>query len=213
MATTTSRMGSFYNEKRAASQLRKYRERGPIASTQMLIDALKTEGIEGATLLDIGGGIGAIQHELLAAGAAHATSVDASAAYLEAAREESIRRGLGDRVTYRHGDFVELAESIPPADIVTLDRVINVYPDWERLAELSAARAQRLYGLVYPRDTPVVRLVIFAMNLILRLRRKGVRASIRPVDTVERLARENGLSPHFSASVGPAWQVAVYRRS
>jgi len=66
---------------------------------------------------------------LLAAGAAHATSVDASAAYLEAARKESSRRGLVDRVTYRHGDFVELAESIPPADIVTLDRVINVYPD------------------------------------------------------------------------------------
>jgi 2-polyprenyl-3-methyl-5-hydroxy-6-metoxy-1,4-benzoquinol methylase len=64
MATTTSRMGSFYNEKLAASQLRKYREKGPIASTQALIDALKAEGVEGATLLDIGGGIGAIQHEL-----------------------------------------------------------------------------------------------------------------------------------------------------
>lgn len=213
MATTTSRMGSFYNVELAASQLRKYREKGPIASTQALIDALKAEGAEGATLLDIGGGIGAIQHELLAAGAAHATSVDASAPYLEAARGESIRRGLGDRVTYRHGDFVELAESIPPADIVTLDRVINVYPDWERLAELSAARAQRLYGLVYPRNTPMVRLVIFAMNLILRLRRKAVRASIRPLDAIERIARENGLSPHFSRNVGPAWQVAVYRRS
>jgi hypothetical protein len=31
MATTTSRMGSFYNEKLAGSQLRKYREKGPIA--------------------------------------------------------------------------------------------------------------------------------------------------------------------------------------
>jgi 2-polyprenyl-3-methyl-5-hydroxy-6-metoxy-1,4-benzoquinol methylase len=212
LATTTSRMGSFYNEKLAGSQLRKYREKGPIASTQALIDALKVEGVEGATLLDIGGGIGAIQHELLAAGAAHATSVDASAAYLEAAREESIRHGLGDRVTYRHGDFVELAESIPPADIVTLDRVINVYPDWERLAELSAARAQRLYGLVYPRDTLMVKMVIFAMNLVLRLRRKAVRASIRPDDAIERIARENGLNPHVSRSVGPAWQVAVYRR-
>ena len=213
MDTTTSRMESYYNEKLAASQLRKYREKGPIASTRTLIDALKAEGVEGATLLDIGGGIGAIQHELLAAGVAHATGVDASAAYLGAAREESDRRGHGDRVTYRHGDFVELAESIPSADIVTLDRVLNVYPDWERLAELSAARAQRLYGLVYPRDTPMVRLVIFVMNLILRLRRKPVRASIRPADEIERIVRESGLGLHFSRSVGPAWQVAVYRRS
>jgi hypothetical protein len=87
-----------------------------------------------------------------------------------------------------------------------------VYPDWKQLAELSAARAQRLYGLVYPRDTPMVRLVIFAMNLILRLRRKAVRASIRPVDGIERIARENGLNPHFSRNVGTAWQVALYRR-
>jgi magnesium-protoporphyrin O-methyltransferase len=206
-------MGRFYDAKLAASQLRKYRDKGPIASTQMLIDALKAEGVEGATLLDIGGGIGAIQHELLAVGVAHATSVDASAPYLGAAGEESDRRGHGDRVTYRHGDFVELAESILPADIVTLDRVLNVYPDWERLAELSAARAQRLYGLVYPRDTPMVRLVIFAMNLSLRVRREPVRASIRPIVEIERIARESGLSPRFSRSAGPAWQVAVYRRS
>ena len=199
---TTSQMATFYNQKKAASELRKYREKGPIPSTKALIDALVAEGVEGATVLDIGGGIGAVQHELLAAGAAHVTSVDASASYLEAAREEASRRGVEDRVTYRHGDFVELAESVPPADIVTLDRVINVYPDWQRLVELSAARAQRLYGLVYPRNTPMVRFVIFAMNLILRLRREPVRAAIRPADEIERIARENGLAPHASQDVG-----------
>ena len=109
--------------------------------------------MEGATLLDIGGGIGVIQHELLDSGAAQATSVEASSAYLSAARSESERRGLVDRVTYHHGDFVDLAESIQPADVVTLDRVLNVYPDWERLASLSAERARRLYGVVIPRDT------------------------------------------------------------
>lgn len=212
MATTTSRMGSFYNEKLAASELRTYRKKGPRASTRILIGALKAEGVEGATLLDIGGGVGVIQHELLAAGVAHAMSIDASAAYLAAAREESDRRGHGDLVTYQHGDFVELAGSVRPADIVTLDRVINVYPDWERLIEFSAARAQRLYGLVYPRDTRFVRLVIVAMSLVLRLLRKPVRASVHPVDAIERVVREDGLSPHFTRSVGAAWQVAVYRR-
>jgi SAM-dependent methyltransferase len=213
MTTTTSQMGSFYNQKLAASQLRTYRENGPIPSTQALIDALITEGVEGATVLDIGGGIGAVQHELLTAGAAHVTSVDASASYLEAAREEASRRGVEDRVTYRHGDFVELAESVPPADVVTLDRVLNVYPDWERLTELAAARTETLFGLVYPRDTTMGRVVIFAMNLLLRLRGKPVRASIRPADAIERIARERGLNLHFSRNVGPVWQVALYRRS
>lgn len=206
-------MGTFYNQKKAASELRKYREKGPIPSTKALIDALLAAGVEGATVLDIGGGIGAVQHELLAAGAAHVTSVDASASYLEVAREEARRRGVEDRVTYRHGDFVEVAESVPPADIVTLDRVLNVYPDWKRLIELSAVRAQRLYGLVYPRNTPMVRFVILMMNMVLRLRREPVRAAIRPADEIERIARENGLIPDAAKDVGPAWQLLVYRRA
>lgn len=210
---TTGQMGTFYNAKKAASEMRKYREKGPIPSTKALIDALIAGGVEGVTVLDIGGGIGAVQHELLAAGAAHVTSVEASASYLEAAREEARRRGIEDRVTYRHGDFVELAESVPPADIVTLDRVINVYPDWQRLVELSAGHAQRLYGLVCPRNTPMVRFVILAMNMILRLGQEPVRAAIRSADEIERIARKNGLAPHASQNAGPAWQVLVYRRA
>ena len=134
-------------------------------------------------------------------------------AILEAAREEASRRGVEDRVTYQHGDFVQLAESVPPADIVTLDRVLNVYPDWERLAGLAAAHAQRLLGLVYPRNTPMTRLVVSAMNLKLRMQRKAVRAHIRPQDEIDRIARENGLAPSFAQDVGPAWHVAVFRRT
>ena len=76
----------------------------------------------------------------------------------------------------------------------------------------SRPSAVRLYGLVYPRDRRSVRLVIFAMNLVLRMRGKGVRASVHPADTIERILRENGLSLHVSKSVGPAWHVAIYRR-
>jgi magnesium-protoporphyrin O-methyltransferase len=177
-----------------------------------LIEALKAEGVEGSTLLDIGGGIGAIQHELLDAGVANVISVDASAAYLDAAREESERRGHGGRVTYHHGDFVEFAEAIQPADIVTLDRVLNVYPHWQRLAALSAARAQRLYGLVYPRNTPMVKVVISALNMRMRLKGQDVRAAIVPAEAIEEIARESGLRPHVVQDVGPAWQVALYRR-
>jgi magnesium-protoporphyrin O-methyltransferase len=211
--TTMTAMGGFYNEKRASSQLRSYRKKGPIPSTRTLIENLIVEGVEGATLLDIGGGIGAIQHELLDAGASHATSVDASAAYIAAAREEGHRRGHDGRVTYLHGDFVDLANSVPPAQIVTLDRVINVYPDWERLAGLAAARAQWLLGLVYPRDARLVGVVVGAMNVVLRLKRTPVRASIPSGDALRQIAREHGFELHALRDVGPAWRVAVYCRS
>lgn len=201
-----------YGEKVAAADLSRYRKDGPRPWAQALIDAIEAEGVEGATLLDIGGGIGVFQHELLDSGAARATSVEASSAYLSAERSESGRRGLADRVTYHHGDFVDLAESIEPADVVTLDRVLNVYPDWERLASLSADRARRLYGVVIPRDTRFVRLVIAAINLVLRLRRQRVRAAVVPIGELERILRQRGLSRRFSATVGPAWQVVLYRR-
>ena len=201
--------GDFYNARKAASELRRYRRKGPIPSTRMLIDALKTEGVEGATVIDIGGGIGAVQHELLAAGAAHVTSVDASDAYIQTAREESRRRGLSGRVTYHHGDFLELAGTIPSADIVTLDRVINVCPDWKRLIHLSAPR-RRLYGLVHPRDTLPVRMVVNAMNLLVW--RGPVHASVPSPDVIDRLTSEAGLVRFFSKAIGP-WQIAVYRRS
>jgi magnesium-protoporphyrin O-methyltransferase len=209
MSATHDQLAGFYNEQRAAADLRRYRERGPNPWTQVLIDALKAEGVAGATLLDIGGGIGAIQHELLAAGVSHVTSVEASPASLAAARDESERRGYGDRVEHRLGDFIELAGSIPPADIVTLDRVVNVYPDWERLIRLSTERARRLYGLVYPRDTRLLRLGTAAVRAVFR---ESVHADIRPVTEIERIVREQGLRPQFTQNVGRVWHVAVYRR-
>lgn len=80
------------------------------------------------------------------------------------------------------------------------------------MTELSAQHAQPLYGLVYPRNTLMVRLVTVAMNVVLRLSRKPVRASVRPGEAIDLVAREHGLVRHFSQNVGPAWQVAVYRR-
>jgi len=137
-----------FNQKTAAEQLRRYRENGPAKTTLMLTNALKDEGVDGMTLLDIGGGIGAIQHELLEAGAKTATSVEASTAYIEAAKEEAERQGQAGRMAYHCGDFVDLAPSIAPADIVTLDRVICCYHDMQKLVGQSSARAQRFYGVV-----------------------------------------------------------------
>jgi hypothetical protein len=206
---TTRDFGSFYNARKAASELRSYHKRGPIPSTKMLIDALKTEDIAGATAIDIGGGIGAVQHELLSAGAAHVTSVDASDAYIQTARQESKRQGFTGRVTYYCGDFLDLADAVPPADIVTLDRVINVYPDWKRLIAVSAGRAHRQYGLVFPRDTLAVRAVVRVMNFLVW--RGPVHASVRSPEEIDRLVGQAGLVRHFSRTSGP-WQIAVYRR-
>ena len=92
---------------------------------------------------------------------------------------------------------------------MTLDRVINVYPDWKRLIRLSAARARRLYGLVYPRNTVAVKMVVSLMNLLVW--RGPVHASVPSTDVIDRLTSEANLVRFFSKTIGP-WQVAVYRR-
>ncbi len=141
-----------FSTKDAENDLKRYRQDGPDAATQALIDAIRAEGIEGASLLDVGGGVGAIQLELLAAGLASAQSVDASEAYAAVAKREAERRGLANRASHKVGTLAELADAVAPADIVTLDKVVCCDADLPLLLGDVVARARRMIGLVYPRD-------------------------------------------------------------
>jgi hypothetical protein len=201
-----------FGERTAAHDLRRYRRKGASKPTRMLLDALRAEGVERASVLDIGGGIGVIQHELLDAGAERATSVEASTAYLRVAREEAERRGRAGQIGYLEGDFVALAEGIEAADVVTLDRVICCYPDMEALVGRSAERARRLYGLVYPRDAWWLKLGFRATNLGMRIARWDFRVYAHPTADVDAAVRRRGLAPRLHRRVGPVWQVAVYAR-
>ena len=212
MTSCCQGIDSMFGERTAARDLERYRRRGPSGPTRRLLAELRAYEIDGASVLDIGGGIGAIQHELLAAGARQATSVEASAAYLRAARQETERRGHGEQITYHQGDFVALADLIEPADVVTLDRVICCYPDLEALVGRSADRARRLYGLVHPRDSWWARLACSLANLGCRVTRKPFRAYVHPVAAVDIAASGRGLLLRRRAGVGPIWQVAVYER-
>ena len=201
-----------FSGKRVAWELKRYRKRGPRRTTRMLLDALKQEGVEGMTLLDIGGGVGMVQHALVEAGAAHATNVDAASDYLAAAREEAERRGLNDRFDYRHGDFVEIAPDVAPADVVTLDRVICCYPDADALVGHSAERARRLYGVVYPRRTWWTRIGFTLINAMQRLRRRSFRAFLHAPAAIDALVRAEGLAPRYHGQT-LMWRVDVYRRT
>src|SRR5262245_13421463 len=126
-----------FDPKTARKDLRRCRRKGPDQTTRMLIESVRARvarsGSTELTLLDVGGGIGAIHHELVNGAVRDAVHVDVSPAYLAAAREETTRRGQGDRVQFVLGDLVEVGGQVEPADIVTLDRVICCYPDMNRL--------------------------------------------------------------------------------
>jgi 2-polyprenyl-3-methyl-5-hydroxy-6-metoxy-1,4-benzoquinol methylase len=191
--------------------LQHYRKKGPDKTTRMMIDSLEAEGVQGLSLLDIGGGVGAVQHALLAAGAQSAVDVDASHAYLKAAKQEAARRGFADQISFQYGNFVDIAAQVPPADIVTLDRVICCYDDMERLVSLSAARARKFYAVVYPRHTWWVKIGIRILNFFFRLRKTPFRTFAHPTQAVEKIIQDNGFSKK-SHQQTLFWQVAVYSR-
>jgi len=204
-------LDELFSAEYVAGEVKRYRKHGPEKTTRMLTDALKKQGVQELTLLDIGGGVGAIQYEMLNAGVKSATDIEASAAYLAAAKAESEKGGYSERISYQQGNFVDLVENIQPADIVTLDRVICCYPDMQQLVGLSAVRAGKLYGVVYPRDSWWMKMGIAVQNFFFRLQRNPFRIFIHPSEDVEAIIIQNGFKRLFYHRTW-VWQVALYAR-
>jgi magnesium-protoporphyrin O-methyltransferase len=200
-----------FTTKVAEDDLRDYLRHGPDRTTRELVAALRTEGVDGASVIDVGGGIGALGFELLAAGAARVTSVDASSAYVETARREAARRGTADRIEYRRGDFVELAPEVPPADLVTLARVVCCYGDMPALLGAAAGRAGRAVGLVYPRDAWWTRFGAALLSPIMAGRRDGFRFYVHRERAMDEVLRGAGFERR-TIRRNAFWQVAVYDR-
>lgn len=200
-----------FDRKKAAKKLARYRKKGPEKTTRLLVNGMKMLGVEGKSLLDIGGGIGAIQHELLQAGAANAINLEASSGYLEACADEANRLGHAHRTTHLHGDFANM-DDVPEADYVTLERVICCYPDYEQLVKQSCEKAKEAIGIVIPHESFWVRISMEVIyNLKFKLKRNPFRVFLHPVDKIDALIRAHGFRRRFEQTTG-GWLVWVYAK-
>jgi SAM-dependent methyltransferase len=200
-----------YDGRDAEKDLAALRSGGPRPTTQELIDVIRAQGVEGASVLDVGAGVGGIHLAFLEAGAASAIDVDASREYIAAARTEAERRGLVDRVTYRYGDLVELAADLPPADVVTLDSVICCYPNLPALLAAVFGVGPRLVGLTYPRDVWWMRAYMRLYNLVHAVRRSPARYFEHRQSHVRSLMTSAGYSEIHDGGIAP-WRVLLYAR-
>lgn len=202
----------IFSRRRAQQDLDAYREKGASKATQVMLDMLKAFSVTGKTLLDIGGGVGAIQHELIASGLSHAIDVDASSAYINAASEEAQRQGHLEKIQFQHGDFVQIASEIEAADIVTLDKVLCCYPDVRALVDLSSQRANEFYGLVYPQDNILSKNLVHLLNFFaFRLWGNPFRTYIHDSKIIDGIIQSNGLRQIERKNVG-FWQILIYQR-
>ena len=195
----------------AAHQARRYRRRGLDATEQHIVDFLEGAGIDGATILEIGGGAGQIQLELLRRGAASATNLELVDTYDTQAAQLASQAGMTDRMHRRIVDIAATPDDVAPADVVVLHRVVCCYPDYERLLAAAADRTKSLLVFSYPPRNPVSRTFVAAQNAFFRLSGKSFRTFAHPPDRMVDVLHHHGLVTAYTRP-GRMWHVAGMRR-
>ncbi|HEV8686922.1 MAG TPA: methyltransferase domain-containing protein [Gaiellaceae bacterium] len=193
---TPGAYGKVFGKKQARKYLRKYRKQGLPADARFGIDFLAGRGITGGTVLEVGGGIGAVQVELVEHGADHVCGVELSPEYEEAAAALREEKGVSEeRVERRIGDFVTNADSLSDADAVVLFRVVCCYPDYPGLLEAAAAKARRFLVVSFPPDGWAAGAFVALMNVFLRLSRSEFRIYAHSHAGMIAVAERHGFHP------------------
>jgi hypothetical protein len=201
----------LFGGRAARRDVRRYEKGGLDDTGARMVAFLRGRGVEGATVLEIGGGVGALQLELLAAGAGRATNLELSPEYEESAHGLLRERGLEDRVDRRLGDVVVDPALAGPADAVLMHRVVCCYPNADALVGAAAERARRYLVMSFPRDRALFRAGARVLNLGFRLLRWDYRTFIHPPADILAAAERRGLRL-AEESRGGIWQVAALER-
>jgi magnesium-protoporphyrin O-methyltransferase len=200
----------LFSGKAAERDARRFRKHGVRGSARTLVEL--AGDVRGATVLEVGGGVGGIELTLLDAGASRATNIELSSAYEQAADALVTEHGLAGRVRRRVGDFVLEADEIEPHDVVVLHRVVCCYPDVDALVGAAGERAQRRLLLTYPQRRLFVRLGAAAANLVFRLSGSTFRLHIHPRSGIDTAARRHGLAPAATVRHGFLWESTAFGR-
>jgi magnesium-protoporphyrin O-methyltransferase len=201
----------MFNARKARSTLRRYRKKGLDDLERAMVSTAAAQPLAGARVLEIGGGIGTIQAELLTAGASTGEIVELVSAYEPYARQLARERGIEGRSTFRIADVLEQPDAVAPADIVVLNRVVCCSPDGIRLTAVAGKLAGRMLLVIYPRDRAVVRIVMRFMNGLFAVTRRSFRAFLHPPSSIYAAAQSEGLSV-AATSRGLVWEFTAFRR-
>jgi magnesium-protoporphyrin O-methyltransferase len=202
----------MFDSRAARRSLERYRRKGLDRLERMMLASAARAALGEARVLEIGGGIGALQSELLAAGAASGEVVELVSSYEPYARELARERGFERRSTFRVADVLERPEDVRPVEIVLLNRVVCCSPEGVRLTAVSAHVARRLLVLSFPRERALVRIGIRLANAWYRLSRRSFRVFLHPRTALLGAAEAEGLRLVDRGRVS-VWEFAALERS
>ena len=201
----------FFKPRAARRSLETYRRKGLDPLERQMVASVSAGTLDGTRVLEIGGGIGRIQAELLDAGADHGEIIELVPAYEPYARELAREKGLEGRTSFRVVDILEEPDAVEPADVVILNRVVCCSPDGVALAAAASRLARRAVVLSFPRDVFWVRAGFRVLNAGLWLTRNSFRVYVhRPAALFAAVEAEGvhvGEGDH-----GAFWQWVALRR-
>ena len=180
--------------------------------SRRIADLLKAQQVTGRTLLEVGGGVGAIEIELIRAGIARAVNVELTPTYEGAAGELLQEAGLADRVERKVMDFAESGSEVEAADFVVMNRVICCYPDMPKLAAAAAEHARRALVLSFPNNRWWTRLGLTVVNLGFRIFGVQFRVFVHQPKLILATVERHGFTTRFNQR-GLVWQVAALERT
>ncbi len=200
-----------FSDRFARRMARRYRRRGLTRPAREIVAFLTSAGIEGASVLEIGGGVGELHVELLRRGAARATNLEIATSYEAQAQALQREAGVAGLVERRIHDIASDPGSVEPADVVVLHRVVCCYPDYERLLGAAAGKATRLLAFSHPQVNPLTRSLAWLDELPGRMKGTSFRGYLHPPEAMVAVAVRAGLQETFRASAFP-WRVVGLQR-
>jgi hypothetical protein len=189
----------------------RYRRRGLDRTAQRIVDYLSDRGLDRASVLEIGGGIGDVQVELLRRGAERTTNLELVDAYDAEAAALADSAGVRERITRRRLDLAASPDLVEPHDIVVLHRVVCCYPDYERLLTAAADRAERVLVFSHPPRNALTRMLAAGQHLGSRLMGRSFRAFTHPPAAMVTVAEGRGLHTTYRYR-GRVWRVVALER-
>ena len=202
---------AVFSDRFARRVARRYRRRGLSRSSRAIVSFLTERGIAGASVLEIGGGVGEIQVELLRRGATRATNLEISTNYEPEAVDLLDRVSMRDRVERRFLDLAQVPDEVEPADIVVLHRVVCCYPDYQRLLAAAGSKAERLLVFSHPPRNVATRTVLWCDNARRRLKGDSFRTFAHPPAAMLGVLCEGGLRSTYRWR-GFGWHVVGLER-
>jgi 16S rRNA G966 N2-methylase RsmD len=201
----------YFNTGVARRAAKRYRKRGLNRTSRRMVEFLEQGGLAGATVLEVGGGVGELQLELLKRGAQRAINLELSPAYEHEAAQLIREAGAEGRVERRLHNIAIDPAAIGPVDIVVLNRVVCCYPDYEQLLGAAADHATHRLVFSHPPRNLISRTIVAAQNLAFRLTDGDFRTFAHPPAAMHAVLQRHGLKPRFTHH-GIPWQIAGLER-